>query len=184
MANQECEMSSANTSKAFAWFGAINESATAFWRGRNERDRAILIFGSLALALLLVYAIFFGPALSGRAKLSKDLPALRQQAAELQILAKQAADLNNGGVPEADPISQEGIAASLSSRGFKPQNLSVTDDSVRLQLNPVSFANLLDWIDEEQRASRLTVVEASFVSLPQPDTVNATLTLRQQRSEE
>lgn len=177
-------MSSANTSNAFVRLGAISESVAAFWRGRNERERAILIFGSLALALLLMYAIFFGPALSGREKLSKDLPTLRQQAAELQILAKQAAELNNGGAQETDPISQESIAASLSSRGFKPQNLSVTDDSVRVQLNPVSFANLLDWIDEEQRASRLTVIEANFVALSQPDTVNATLTLRQQRSEE
>ena len=160
----------------------LNESATAFWNGRNERERSILLYGSLALVLLLIYAIFFGPALNGRTALNKDLPALRQQAAEMQALSKQAAELNSGGTSEAPPISQESIAASLSSHGMKPQNLSVTDDLVRMQLNPVSFAGLLDWLDDQQKTSRLTVVDANFIALPQTDTVNATVTLRQQRS--
>lgn len=170
--------------KASALFGTMNESATAFWNGRNERERSILVFGGAALALFLVYAIFFGPALNGRAKLSKDLPLMRQQAAEIQALSKQAAELTAGGAPEPDPISQESIAASFTSRGMKPQNLAVTEDTIRVQLNPVSFAGLLDWMDEEQRASRLTVTDASFVALPQTDMVNATVTLRQQRTGE
>lgn len=162
----------------------LNESATAFWGGRNERERSILVFGGVALALFLVYAIFFGPALSGREKLGKDLPVLRQQAAEIQALSKQAAELNTGALQEADPISQESVAESLSSRGMKPQNLVVTDGTIRVQLNPVSFAGLLDWLDELQRASRLTVVDANFVALQQNDMVNASVTLRQQRAGE
>jgi len=161
----------------------LNESATAFWNGRNERERSILMYGSLLLLLLLVYAIFFGPALNGRTTLNKDLPALRQQAAEVQALAKQAAELNSAGASsEAAPISQETIAASLSSHGMKPQNLAVTDDLVRMQLNPVSFAGLLDWLDDQQKTSHLTVVDANFIALPQTDMVNATVTLKQQRT--
>jgi len=171
----------------------LNESATAFWNGRNERERSILMYGSLLLLLLLVYAIFFGPALNGRTTLNKDLPALRQQAAEMQALskqaaevqalAKQAAELNSAGASsEAAPISQETIAASLSSHGMKPQNLAVTDDLVRMQLNPVSFAGLLDWLDDQQKTSHLTVVDANFIALPQTDMVNATVTLKQQRT--
>jgi len=162
----------------------LNESAVAFWSGRNERERSILRFGSVALILLLVYAIFFGPALSGRQKLNRDLPALRQQAAEMQALSKQAAELNTGGALEIAPISQEIIAASLSSRAMKPLNLTVTDDLVRVQLNPVSFAGLLEWIVDQQKVSRLVVQDANFVALSQTDMVNATLTFKQQRSGE
>ena len=98
-------------------------------------------------------------------------------------MSKQAAELNVGGVVDTFPISQESIAASLSSRGMKPVNLSVTDDLVRVQLNPVSFSGLLDWINDQQKTAHLTVLDANFIALPQTDMVNATVTLRQQKSE-
>jgi general secretion pathway protein M len=177
MANQEREM------KPVVLLNTLNASTAAFWNARNQRERSIMMTGSLALLLFLLYAIFIGPALNGREKLSKDLPALRQQAAELQALSKQAAELNAGGAVAAAPISQESIAESLSSRGMKPQNLAVTDDMVRVQLNPVSFSGLLDWITDQQKTTHLTVVDANFIALPQTDMVNATVTLRQQRNE-
>jgi len=163
--------------------GTLNESTTAFWNARNARERSILLAGSVALLLFLIYAIFFGPALNGRQTLSKRLPELRQQAAEIQALAKQAADLKLGGALGAGPVSQESITSSLASRGMKAQNISVTDDLVRVQLNPVSFAGLLDWIDDQQKTTHLTVIDANFIALPQTDMVNATVTLRQQKSE-
>ncbi len=169
---------------ASSLLSSLKESSTIFWNARNARERAILASAGLALALCLIYAIFFGPALNGRAQLSKDLPMLRQQAAELQALSKQAGELNRAGGPAPAPISQESVATSLVSRGMKPQSLSVTDDVVRVQLAPVSFAGLLDWLDDQQKTSRLSVVDANFVALPQTDMVNATLTLRQHRSEE
>lgn len=168
---------------ASALFGALKESFAVFWNARDARERTILSSALVALALLLIYAIFIAPALSGRAQLNKDLPALRQQAAELSAMARQASELANTAVPPASPVTQESVAASLTSRGMKAQSLAVTDDMVRIQLSAVSFSGLLDWIDEQQRTTRLTVIEANFIAQPQSDTVNANLTLKQQRSE-
>lgn len=162
----------------------LRESSSIFWNTRNARERTILALAGLLVLLCLIYAIFFAPALNGRIQQSKDLPTLRQQEALLQALSKQASALNNAAAAAPAPISAESIAASLVSRGMKPQSLAVTDDLVRVQLNPVSFAGLVDWIDERQKTSGLTVLDASFVALPQNDMVNATLTLRQHRSEE
>ena len=170
-------------SSAAALLGTAKESATIFWRKRNARERTALASVASVLALCLVYALLFGPALKGRAQLSQDLPALRQQAAELQALSQQAAALNRAGTVAVARISQESIAASLAGRGMKPQSLAVSDDLVRAQLNPVSFAALLDWISEQKAASHLTVVDANFIALPQSDKVNASVTLRQQRIE-
>jgi general secretion pathway protein M len=160
------------------------ESATLFWNSRNARERAMLASAALVLMLCLIYALCFGPALNGRIQLSKDLPALRQQAAELQALSKQASELNRASAVAVAPISRESIAASLANRGMKPQSLAVTDDVVRVQLNIVSFASVLDWIDEQQKSSHLIVIDANFAALPEADVVNANLTFRQQRSEE
>jgi len=158
----------------------LQESVALFWSERDARERSMLGIGMLAVLLLLVYAILFAPALKGRAQLNKDLPTLRQQGAEMQALAKQALQLNGSAAIQPESVSQESIAASLTARGMKPKNLSVNDGLVRLQLDPVSFSNLLSWIDERQKVSRMTVLDANFIAAPQLDTVNATLTLKQQ----
>jgi len=162
----------------------LTESATNFWNVRNERERQILIFGSVALILLVLYAVLFAPALSGRTTLNKDLPALRQQLAEEQVLAKEAGDLNSAAVPDPEPVSQDNVSSSLGNHGLKPQSLTVSGDLVRMQINPATYSSVMDWIDEAQKNMRLTVVEANFIALPQTDSVNATLTLKQQKSGE
>jgi general secretion pathway protein M len=178
MANQEREM------KLNEIRDALSEAVTSFWNVRNERERSILIFGAAALVLFLLYAIFFAPALNGRTVLNRDLPAMRQQLAEMQSLAKEVGELAGATAPDPEPVSQENIAASLSSHGLKPQSLTVNGELVRLQINPVAYSSLMDWLDEQQKTARLTVMEANFIVLPQSDSVNASLTLRQQRSGE
>lgn len=162
--------------------GALSEAAIAFWNVRNERERSAIIFGGAALVLFLLYAILFAPALSGRSTLSKDLPTLRQQLAEVQSLAKEATELGTATMPDPEPVTQENISSSLSGRGLKPQSVSVSGDLVHLQINPATYSSLMDWLDEEQKTARLTVMDANFIALPQTDTVNATLTLKQQRN--
>ena len=60
----------------------------------------------------------------------------------------------------------------------------VSGDLVRLQLNNVSFAGILDWLDETQKGTRLSVTESTFTALAQTDMVNATLSLRQPKTED
>ena len=165
-------------------WGLLSESASVFWQARNERERSILISGAAALLLFLLYAILFAPALSGRAALNKRLPEMRQQLAEMQSLAKQASEFTGATAPDPEPVTQDSVTASLTAHGMKPQNLTVTSDLVHLQINPVAYSSLMDWIGEQQRDSRLTVVDANIVALAQTDSVNASVTLRQQRSGE
>ncbi len=59
----------------------------------------------------------------------------------------------------------------------------LTGDFAKVQLASVSFAGTLNWLDDMQKTALLSVVDASIVALAQPDMVNATFTLRQQRNE-
>lgn len=162
----------------------LKDTFSAFWQERNPRERNILAAGAAFLVLALVYLLFINPALSGRAQLEKSLPQLRQQAAELQALARQATELNAAGATPAAPVTKESIEADLTRRSIKPQSVLVSGDMIKLQLQGVSFAAVTNWLDGMQKTARTSLVEGNFEAQTGIDTVNATLTLRQQRSAE
>ncbi len=159
------------------------ESLAVFWRERNARERKAIALAALVIVLALIYSIFIGPALAGRAQLEKALPALRQQAAELQLLSKQATALAGVTAPPAVVITKDSLEAALTRRGLKPQSVVLTGELVKLQFESASFAGIVNWLDEMQKNARLSVVEANIEALAPVDMVNATLTLRQQRND-
>ncbi|EGF33917.1 General secretion pathway protein M [Oxalobacteraceae bacterium IMCC9480] len=162
---------------------SARDSAGAFWNDRSAQERKqLLVIGSVIL-LALVYLLLIDPALSGRAQLRKSLPELRQKAAAMQQLARDAVALSSSVAPPPPVLSKEGMETSLATRGLKSQSVVVTDDVVRIQLSSVSFAALVDWLGEVQKTVRLSVIDTSITAQSASDMVNATLTLRQQKSE-
>jgi len=159
------------------------QSIAEFWIARDARERAMLATAAVVVALGLFYALLIDPALTGRAQLNKNLPELRQQAALLQALAKEAAALSGKSAPPVTAMSEESIKTALAGKGLKPQSVQITGDLAKLQLVSVSFAATLGWLDTLQKTAQVSVVDANIVALPQPDMVNATLTLRQSRNE-
>ena len=73
--------------------GRARERATGYWIARSEQERRYLAAGFGVILLALVYTGLIEPAVEGRARLERSLPALRQQAAELSGLAEQARGL-------------------------------------------------------------------------------------------
>ena len=157
----------------------LKEKVVLYWIARTEQERKFLGVGGAVVALALVYAVAIAPALEGREKLRKDLPVLRQEAAQLQALALEASELARQAPPQVTPMTRESLGASLSARGLKPESLSMTGDYARLQLNGVSFANLYTWLDAQRRENRISVWEAAVTAATPAGQVDATLTLRQ-----
>ncbi|MBK1891571.1 type II secretion system protein M [Undibacterium sp. 14-3-2] len=159
----------------------LTQEFALFWEQRDARERRMLSIAAAVILLALVYQIFLDPALTGRTKLLKQIPVLRQQVAEISALSAQQSKLAAGLSQMIEPITRESVEASLATRGIKAQTLSVTDDIVRLQIQTVAYANIMEWLMETQKSSRLTVEEARFTALPEPAQVNVSLTLKQQR---
>ncbi|MFL6675496.1 MAG: type II secretion system protein GspM [Massilia sp.] len=159
--------------------GQLRERALAYWVARTDQERTFLGAGAAVALLALVYLLFVSPALDGRAQLRRSLPQLRQQAAELQTLAQEATALNSTPVPQVAPMTREALAASLSARGLSPQSLSLSGQYAKLQLNGVSFANLVTWLDAQRRENRIAVQDAVVTALATAGQVDASLTLRQ-----
>jgi general secretion pathway protein M len=156
------------------------QSFSEFWAVRDARERAMLAVAALIVTLGLAYALLIDPALAGRDRLNKNLPVLRQQVAQLQALAKEAAALSGKSAAPLIIMSKENIEAALARNGLKPQNVMLTGDFAKVQLATASFAGMLNWLDDMQKSALLSVVDANIVALDKPDMVNATFTLRQQ----
>ena len=161
----------------------LKQSAATFWNERNKREQNMLAVGIVAVVLALIYIVLLDPAMSGRKDLAKKLPALRQQSAEVQSLARDVQAMGQKSAAPPPALTREGVESSLTSKGLKPQNLAVTGELVKAQLNGASFSAITDWLTDAQRTMRLTVLDANIEAQQQVDIVNANLTLRQQRSD-
>jgi len=159
--------------------GGVRERAQAYWIARTDQERRFLTAGFAVVVLALLYLVLVEPAVEGRAQLQRSLPALRQQAAELAGMAEQARGLAGQAPVPVTPMTEEALGASLTARGIKPASLSLTGEYARMQLNGVSFANLLVWLDAQRRENRIAVQEATFSAQDPIGQVDASLTLRQ-----
>lgn len=167
-------MSSLRTSLA-----QYQSRVSEFWNARTEQERKLLGIGGAVVGLALFYVLLVDPALSGRAKLNKELPELRQQAAELQALAVEAAALNGQpSVPPA-PMSRESINTGLQLRGLTAQNVMVTGEYAKLEFKGVAFAGLVTWLDAMRRENQLTVQETTVTAQSAAGMVDAAVTLHQ-----
>jgi len=155
------------------------ERATALWLARTEQERRFLAVGGAVALVALLYLLLVEPAVEGRAQLRRSLPQLRQQAAELQAMAQEATALAQAPEVHVVPLTREAVNSSFTGRGLTPQSLSVTGEYIKVQLNNVAFANLATWLDEQRRANRVLVQDATVTALPAAGQVDASLTLRQ-----
>lgn len=162
----------------------VKRSTATFWSQRNKRERRMLSAAIAVVLAALVYLLLIDPALGGRERLEKLLPVKRQQAAELQAMAKEAAALSDSPtVAATTPLTRDSLQASLSRRGLTAQTVTLNGDLARVELASASFASLIEWLDDMQQTARASVTDADIQVLTLPDTVSAKLTLRQQKGE-
>ncbi len=157
----------------------VKDQLILYWLARTEQERKYLGAAAAVALVALVYSLFVDPAVTGVTRLRRDLPQLRQQAAQLQSLALQAGELARQPPVQVTPMTRESVMASLAARSIVPQSLTVAGESAKLQLTNVSYANLYAWLDAQRRENRVAVDEGSISALPALGQVDASLTLRQ-----
>lgn len=156
----------------------------AFWQQRNARERRMLAVGASVLVLALLWLLGVEPALDGRERWRKDLPQLRADAALVQSLSQRLASASSRPATAAQPLNKAALESSLTAAGLKPQSLTLQDAGgvqlVRANFTDASFSALTEWLQQQQRASQLSVSELSVSARERLDRVDAQLTLRRQ----
>lgn len=148
-----------------------------YWNSRSAREQRMLLLAFSVVTISLIYGLLYDPAQAGVARLNKELPPLRSQAAEMAGLAKQATGLRSGSKPIPVPASQikGAIAGSLTRQGL---NAKVTQESdlVRVELSEVAFAKWLEWLRINQVELGVSVVKATIKKIdgatPSPGVVS------------
>jgi len=162
----------------------LRDSVQAFWSEREARERRTVSVGAAVVSVIVLYMVAFAPALDGTARLQKELPQLRQQALALQALSREALAINANAPAPAVLSTRESVEAALARKGIKAQSVVATGDLVRVQMNGVSFAAVVEWLDEMQKSARLNLAESRFTAQAQIDIVDVALSLRQPRTDD
>ncbi len=159
---------------------AWRDQFDAFWSARNPREQAILAAGAAVLGLVLVYTVLWQPAADGRARLSRSLPAMRAELAEMETLAQEARGLNASPAPalRGDALTQA-LQDSLGKYGLKATRLAAgADNSVQVQLDKAPFGAVAGWLQDVRQQQRLKVMDARIVYVGATALVNVSATLQ------
>ncbi|CAG2160256.1 type II secretion system protein M [Cupriavidus numazuensis] len=159
---------------------AWRDQFDAFWSARNPREQAILGGGAAVLGLVLIYSVLWEPAADGRARLSRSLPVMRADLAEMETLAQEARGLNASPAPalRGDALTQA-LQESLGKYGLKATRLAAgADNSVQVQLDKAPFGAVAGWLQDVRQQQRLKVTDARIVYVGATALVNVSATLQ------
>ena len=145
----------------------------AFWSSLAPREQRLVAGGIAVVLLAVAYLLLWEPAATGRARLTKELPQLREQAAQMTTLAREARTLAGQALPPHPGEAQRAaLESSLASHGLKPTQLVLQGDTLQLHLDGVAFSAWTDWLASVRDAQRLKVAEAQVRYVAAPAVVN------------
>ncbi|KNH10073.1 General secretion pathway protein M [Candidatus Burkholderia brachyanthoides] len=154
----------------------IGRTLSEFWEQRTPREKTILMWGGLALALVIVYLVLWAPAYEGRERLRTSLPAMQRQLATMTAQANEARALA-GNVDSVTPTSGA-LSKSLADAGMQPTQVQVIGAAVQFQLKNASFPNWTVWLDEARKQFKVQVNDAHITALKPDGQVDLTASVQ------
>ncbi|BCQ24644.1 type II secretion system protein M [Caballeronia sp. NK8] len=158
----------------------IGRSLSEFWEARTPREKTLLMWGGLALGLVLVYLVLWAPAYEGRARLRDSLPTMQRQLATMTAQANDARSLapaTEGVMPTGGAL-RDALAKSLADNGMQPTQVQVIGAAVQIQLKNASFPNWTMWLDDARKQFKVQISEAHVTALKPDGQVDLTASLQ------
>lgn len=143
------------------------------WNARTPRERQVLIAGSIALALMLFYALIWHPAQRGVAALEATLPRLRADLNAMRVQGGEFARLRQM-APKSRLDAAGAMAAVQASAGKRGMERAVQrievmgSDRLRVVLGAAPFASWIEWIDALRRDHQLVIEAVRVDAIEQP----------------
>ncbi len=158
----------------------IGRTLSEFWEARTPREKTMLMWGGLALALVLIYLVLWAPAFEGRERLRTSLLAMQRQLATMTAQANEA-HTHAGNADSVTPTGgalRDALAKSLTDNGFQPTQVQVIGAAVQFQLKNASFPNWTVWLDDARKQFKMQVSEAHITALKPDGQVDLSVSLQ------
>ncbi|MDQ7982338.1 type II secretion system protein M [Paraburkholderia sp. SARCC-3016] len=156
------------------------EAWAGFWGARNAREKALLTWGSVVLAIVIAWSVLWSPAQEGRSRLLESLPGLQRQLAQMTAQANEARALAGSvqGVAPTGGALKDALTTSLSDHGLNATQVQVIGNAVQIQLKNASFPAWTAWLDDVRRQFKVQVSEAHVTALKEDGQVDLTASLQ------
>ncbi|WP_153098994.1 type II secretion system protein M [Paraburkholderia hayleyella] len=156
------------------------ETWSGFWEARTSREKVLLTWGGMALAVVLAWLMLWAPAQEGRTRLRATLPGLQRQLAQMTAQANDARALSaaSQSIAPTGGALKEALTASLSEHGFAPTQIQLLGSGVQIQMKNASFPAWTSWLDEVRRQFKVQVLEAHFTALKDDGQVDLSVVLQ------
>jgi general secretion pathway protein M len=159
---------------------ALSDTWAEFWSGRTQREKTLLMWGSLIAAILIVYLVLWAPAYEGRARLRDSLPAMQRTLAQMTAQANEARSLSGGGqgVMPTGGALRDALAKSLTDNNIVATQVLTTGGAVQIQLKNASFPAWTSWLDDVRKQFKVQVAETHVTALKPDGQVDLTASLQ------
>lgn len=142
------------------------EKVIALWSGLSARDRRMLTILLVFTALVLTWMVCLEPALNGSARLSRDLPKLRADLAQVDQYAREAQQTAVAAQASTEsPLELKArLQRSLDETGLASSvaQLDLNGRNIEARFNTVEFERWLYWLDAAVRDTRLRLVDMAI----------------------
>ncbi|QOT81993.1 type II secretion system protein GspM [Cupriavidus basilensis] len=127
--------------------------ARAAWLARAPRERRALLLCALVLSATLGWYVGWEPATNAIVRLERDLPLQREQAAQIQALAAQAAALRALPDPTAHTPGEwkSALTAALARHGIADASVRVEGSTLRVRVPRISFHAWMQWLESVRK---------------------------------
>lgn len=137
------------------------ESLREWWRGRAERERAVLLGGGVALFLMVLYAFVWDPVRTEHERLREALPALRAKAAQFDANVQEVERLGRrGGEARASGGGAAAVESAAERAGIRARIKSIEEGPaarVQVTLDALPYEVLVRWIADVAGSAGLAV---------------------------
>jgi general secretion pathway protein M len=144
------------------------------WNGLARRERLFLAAGGTFVMLALVFVVGIEPAWRERARLSAELPALRDAAAKVEALRDTATALRGRGqAVESGAAMRDAARAALARGAISAVADLGPDGALVVTARGVPAAAWLPWLEAFARDARLRIASARIAATSAPGLVDA-----------
>jgi general secretion pathway protein M len=144
------------------------------WNGLARRERRFLAIGGGFAAVALVFVVAIEPAWQDRTRLSAELPALRDAAAQVEALRDTATALRGRGVAvESGAALRDAARAALGRAAIAAVAELSPEGALVVTARAVPAALWLPWLEAFARDARLRIASARIASTSAPGLVDA-----------